>query len=38
MGVMLQGLEADYSLSSSAEVKIVGAIPTLPHAILWNGA
>jgi hypothetical protein len=30
--------EVDHSFSSSAEVKIAGAIPTLPNTSSWRGA
>jgi hypothetical protein len=32
------GCEADHSSSSSAEVKICGAIPSFPHTSPWHGA
>jgi hypothetical protein len=37
-GVKLQGLPADHSPPSSAEIKNGGAITPLPHMSLWSGA
>jgi hypothetical protein len=37
-GVTRPGREAYQSLSSSAEVKNSGAIPSLPHVSVWHSA
>jgi hypothetical protein len=37
-GVKQQGLEADHSPPTSAEVKNGGPIPRLPHTSSWRGS